>query len=124
MPDPIFLRVHVWVREAKRADFAAAIGDPVDGVSVPFANDGSGPAWQWDQFVSGSGVWYGASTQWRSDIAQSVMAAAAGTEAWYVAFLPGTDVVLGGNFDPIPVPSRDFWECSAALGLVYVEPTE
>ena len=124
MPDPVFLRVHVWVREAKRAEFAAAIDDPPEALSVEFANDGSGPAWQWDQFVSGSGTWYGASTQWRSDIAQAVMAAAAGTEAWYVAFLAGTDVVMGGNFDPIPVPSRDFWACSGALGLVYVEPTE
>lgn len=124
MPDAIFLRIHVWVREGKRQVYADALSGNVDEASIELETDGSGPAWQWDQFVSGSGVWYGGSLQLRSDIAQTVMAAAAGSEAWYVAFLPNTDVVMGGNFDPIPVPSGDFWACAEALGLVYVDPTE
>jgi hypothetical protein len=123
MPDHVYLRVHVWVRDGKRQAFADAIDGNLDNLSVQFDTDGSGPAWQWDQFVSGNGTWWGTSTQWRDDIAQSVMAAAAGSEAWYVAHIGGT--VMADNFTPIPIPSgADFWACSGALGLVYVEPVE
>jgi hypothetical protein len=52
-----------------------------------------------------------------------VLAAAAGSEAWYVAHVGGT--VLADNFTPIPIPAgADFWDCSEALGLVYVEQPE
>ena len=120
---PVFLRVHIWVRDGRRAEFTAAIGEQPEAVSVEFDTDGSGPAWQWDQFVSGNGIWWGCSTQWRDDVAQTVLAAAAGTEAWYVAHVGGT--VLATNFTPIPIPAgADFLACSGALGLVYVEPEE
>lgn len=121
---------HQFVPFAKRQAYADAMSEvdgqlpSVENLRVPFDTVAAGPCDQWDTFKGYTGGWYGTSSGYDSEFAQSLMEAATGTDAWFVATTEDGTVV-SENLTPsgVPLPQTvNFWTIATAIGLTLRPP--
>lgn len=127
----MYVFVHQYIRDGKRAQYAACLSGDVKEAPNRFTAVPGGPADVYDKSpdVGGNGIWWGASQRYSVEDAQALLACATGTGAWYVAH-DGNGNVLHGpdgrpmhNFESIPIPAGiDFDACAEAIGLVSAPP--
>jgi hypothetical protein len=118
---PTHVIAHVFVRDAKRQTFANALSGRIDEASIPFATIPGGAAEQWDDYIGGNGLWWCASWRVSIAVAMNVIQAAAGSEAWWVAYTD-TGIHFDSNYPPVPDPVGPvLLDAATALGLVSVE---
>lgn len=109
----IRIRVHLAVPETRREIAAALYGlsGDVTEFSIPLQSTADGPSRQWDDAHEYSGLWWGASQSFESNLAQAMLydGLSKQCEAWFAAFDEVSGTLLeGGSNCPMPADSSWF----------------